>query len=47
MPAREASAKDPTRWWVYAAIGGALAAGAVTIYALGAGDDTQRIELDF
>lgn len=38
---------EPTRWWVYAAIGGALAAGALTIYALDAGEDRQRIELTF
>lgn len=48
VPARsKASDKDPARWWVYAAIVGALTAGAVTIYAVGAGEDRQRIELDF
>ncbi|MBK9030863.1 MAG: hypothetical protein IPL61_05900 [Myxococcales bacterium] len=38
---------EPTRWWVYAAIGGALVAGAVAIYAADAGDDHQRFELTF
>ncbi len=39
--------REPTRWWVYAVIGGALAAGAATIYALDAGDDRQIIDLTF
>lgn len=39
--------RDPTRWWVYAAIGGALVAGAAAIYAADAGDDHQRFELSF
>ncbi len=39
--------RDPTRWWVYAAIGGALVAGAAAIYAVDAGDDHQRFELSF
>ena len=39
--------KDPTRWWVYAAIGGAVLAGAAAIYAADAGDDRQRFELVF
>lgn len=39
--------RDPTRWWVYAAIGGALVAGAAAIYAVDAGDDRQRFELSF
>ncbi len=40
-------ADGPTQWWIYAAIGGALATGALTLYALEAGTDQQRIELDF
>lgn len=39
--------KKLTPWWVYAAIGGAAVAGAVTIWALGAGEKRQRIELTF
>jgi PEGA domain len=39
--------QDPTRWWIYAAIGGALVAGAVSIYAADSGDDHQRFELRF
>ncbi|HUQ07519.1 MAG TPA: PEGA domain-containing protein [Kofleriaceae bacterium] len=39
--------QNDTRWWVYAVIGGALAAGAVTIYAIEAGEDRQVIDLDF
>jgi len=35
----------PTRWWVYASILGAVAAGAVIIYASDAGNDRQRVEL--
>jgi hypothetical protein len=44
---RDDRVQEPTRWWVYAVIGGALAAGAVTIYALETGQDRQRIELTF
>lgn len=39
--------KRPTPWWVYAAIGGAAAAGAAAIWALDAGEDRQRIVLTF
>ena len=35
----------PTRWWVYASIIGAVAAGAVVLYANDAGSDRQRVEL--
>jgi hypothetical protein len=35
------------KWWVYAVIGGALAAGAVTIYAIESGEDRQVIDLTF
>lgn len=44
---RRADDKQPARWWVYAAIGGALAVGAVAIYAADAGDDRQRFVLRF
>jgi hypothetical protein len=38
--------RDPaTKWWVYASIIGAVAAGAVVIYANDAGGDKQRVEL--
>jgi hypothetical protein len=36
---------QPTKWWVYASIVGAVAAGAVLIYANDAGSDKQRVEL--
>lgn len=45
--AEEDAEKAPARWWVYAAIGGAIAVGAVVIYAADAGDDRQRFELRF
>ncbi len=38
---------EPTRWWVYAVIGGALLGGAATIYAIDAGEDRQIIDLTF
>ena len=41
------SRKQPAPWWVYAAIGGAAVAGAVTIWATSAGENRQRIELTF
>lgn len=41
----EGEKEEPTRWWVYAAIGAALAAGAVIVYAHDTADDTQRVEL--
>jgi hypothetical protein len=38
--------KDPpTRWWVYASILGAVAAGAAIIYATDATSNRQRVEL--
>jgi hypothetical protein len=45
--ARVVRRDEPTRWWVYAVIGGALAASAATIYAFETGEDRQRIELTF
>lgn len=37
--------EERTRWWVYAAIAGALVGGALVIYAHDSADDTQRVEL--
>lgn len=42
-----AEEQEPTRWWVYATIGGALLAGAVVIYAHESASDTQRVELHY
>jgi hypothetical protein len=44
---REVTRKEDTKWWVYAVIGGALAAGAVTLFAIEVGDDRQIIDLTF
>lgn len=37
----------PTKWWVYATIGGAILAGALIIYAKDTASDTQRVELHY
>jgi hypothetical protein len=37
--------EEPTRWWVYATIGAALAAGALIIYTHDTADNMQRVEL--
>lgn len=42
---READRNPPTKWWVYAAVIGALAASAAVVYAREVGDDRQRVEL--
>jgi hypothetical protein len=43
---RDGKIKDPpTKWWVYASILGAVAAGAAIIYATDTGNDRQRVEL--
>jgi hypothetical protein len=42
-----AEGQEPTKWWVYATIGGALLAGAVVIYAHESASDTQRVELHY
>jgi len=39
--------EEPTRWWVYATIAGAVLAGAIVIYAHDSADDTQRVELKY
>lgn len=38
---------EPTRWWVYATIAGAVLAGAIIVYAHDAASDTQRVELTY
>lgn len=38
---------EPTRWWVYATIGGALLAGAIVIYSHDSAAQTQRVELHY
>jgi hypothetical protein len=42
-----AEGQEPTKWWVYATIGGALLAGAIVIYAHNSASDTQRVELHY
>jgi hypothetical protein len=42
---REGKKDPPTKWWVYASILGAAAAGAAIIYATESGSDRQRVEL--
>jgi hypothetical protein len=37
----------PTPWWVYAVIGGALAASGIVVYAHSSGDDVQHVELHY
>jgi len=39
--------EEPTRWWVYATILGAIAAGGIAVYAHDSQKDTQHIELRF
>ncbi|HEX5062844.1 MAG TPA: hypothetical protein VFV99_25900 [Kofleriaceae bacterium] len=39
--------EEPTRWWVYATIAGAIVAGSIVIYAHNQADDTQRVELKY
>ena len=39
--------EEPTRWWVYATIAGAVLAGALVIYSHDQADDTQRVELKY
>ncbi|HEX3759304.1 MAG TPA: hypothetical protein VHW23_11380 [Kofleriaceae bacterium] len=45
--ARKDQAEGPTKWWVYAAIGGAIAIGATIIIAHEAAGDRQRVELHY
>lgn len=44
---RAGKADDPTRWWVYATIFGALAAGAGIVYLSDQTTNTQRVELHY
>lgn len=44
---RSGKAEEPTRWWVYAAIIGAVGAAAVAVYAHDQATDTQHVELHF
>jgi hypothetical protein len=44
---RRGASDTPTRWWVYATIFGAIAAGALLVYAHDQSNDTQRVELHF
>ncbi len=45
---RDASrADEPTKWWVYATILGAIAAGGIAVYAHDSAKDTQHIELHY
>jgi hypothetical protein len=39
--------EEPTKWWVYATIGGALLAGANIIYPHDSADNSQRVELHY
>jgi hypothetical protein len=39
--------EEPTRWWVYAAIAGAVGASALIVLVHDAGDDRQRVELRY
>jgi hypothetical protein len=38
---------EPTPWWIYATIGGAVAVGAIIIFANETKDHTQRVELKY
>ena len=39
--------EEPTRWWVYAAIAGAIGASAAVVLIHDAGSDRQRVELHY
>jgi hypothetical protein len=39
--------EEPTKWWVYATIAGAVVAGAIIIYAHETANDVQRVELKY
>ncbi len=45
LPKRDASDGEPTKWWVYASVLGAVAAGAAIIYAQDASTDHQTIQV--
>lgn len=44
---RKGEEEEPTRWWVYATLAGAIVAGAAIIYAHEQSSDTQRIDLRY
>ncbi|MDX2090010.1 MAG: hypothetical protein SFX73_19290 [Kofleriaceae bacterium] len=46
-PRDGARADTPTKWWVYAALVGAVAASATVLYVYDSGDDIQRVELHY
>jgi hypothetical protein len=46
-PRNKGMSNEPTRWWVYAVVAGALAASAIAIYAHDQSSDTQHIELKY
>ena len=39
--------EEPTKWWVYATVLGALAAGATIVYMHDSAGNTQRVELHY
>ncbi len=45
--ARKIKADEPTRWWVYGALAGALAIGVGVIYVHDTSSNTQRVELHY
>jgi hypothetical protein len=45
--ARTDKKEEPTPWWIYASIAGAIATGAIVIIAHGSAQDTQRVELHY
>ncbi len=45
--ARKAKADEPTRWWVYGALAGALAIGVGVMYFNDSSSSTQRVELHY
>jgi hypothetical protein len=45
--ARKDEGDKPTKWWVYAAIAGAVVVGATIIYAHDSASDRQRVELHY
>ena len=47
LHARGAKKEEPTQWWVYATIIGALGGVALAVYLHDSGSDTQRVELHF
>jgi len=44
---RNGEQEEPTRWWVYATIAGAVVIGAIVLYAENSAENTQRVELKY